>query len=172
MKLNHQVLVAVAVKPGFEVTFESNRTGGSTPRWIAWKNKWQLKLWILTPILAATVGAMAQATGPIGGIPSEEDCLAFIAILPTFHSKEMTAYYETNPSASGKDLLGKLQSLANGDDKAAQFTYSMLLRNGYCVPQDVCAARRYLKKSRGGPNNWEQMYPSPPWPLEIEATCN
>ena len=108
------------------------------------------------------MGVTAQAADRIGEIPTEEDCLAYMAILPTFQSKGMGSYYEANPGAGGKDLVEQLQLLANGNDKDAQFTYSMLLRNGYCVPRDVCAAQQYLEKSRGGPNNWEPMYPLAP----------
>ena len=114
---------------------------------------------------------MAQGPAPIGEIPTEEDCLAFIAVLPTFESDKMKAYYEINPKASGKDLVERLQSLADDGDKDAQFTYSMLLLNGYCVPKDVCAARQYLVKSRGGPKNWEQVYPPQPWPKDVSTMC-
>lgn len=173
MKLNRHTGVARAAKPAFEANYKSNRAASSIPRWMVWKRRSTMKLWICIPMIVASLGAAAQASGPIGELPTEEDCLAFIAILPTFYSKEMGAFYEKNPRASGKDWVEKIQLLANGTDKAAQFTYSMLLRNGYCVPQDMCAARRYLEKSRGGPNNWEQMYPvQPPWPKEVEATCN
>ncbi len=132
----------------------------------------KLKRWILAPIVTVSLGAIGQAPAPIGKIPTEEDCLGLIAVLPTFHSEKMKAYYEMNPKASGKELVEKLQSLADGGDKDVQFTYSMLLLNGYCVPKDVCAARRYLEKSRGGPNNWEQVYPIPPWPKDAESMCN
>ena len=130
-----------------------------------------MKRWVLISLAFVSLGSLAQATGSIGAIPTEEDCLAFMAILPTFQSQGMSAYYEKNPAANGKDLVEKLQGLANSGDKAAQFTYSMLLRNGYCVPQDVCAAQRYLEQSRGGPTDWEQIYPVPPGSKEAEATC-
>lgn len=132
----------------------------------------KLKHWILVSIAAFSFGAIGQTQGPIGMIPSEEDCLGFIAVLPTFHSERMKAYYDTNPTAGGKALVEKIQAFADEDDKDVQFTYSMLLLNGYCVPRDVCAARRYLEKSRGGPNNWEQAYPNPPWPTDTESKCN
>jgi len=132
----------------------------------------KLKHWILAPIVVVSLGAIGQEPAPIGKIPTEEDCLGLIAVLPTFHSEKMKAYYEMNPKVSGKELVEKLQSLADGGDKDVQFTYSMLLLNGYCVPKDVCAARRYLEKSRGGPNNWEKMYPIPPWPKDSESMCN
>lgn len=81
----------------------------------------------------------------------------------------MKAYYEVNRTPAAR-VVEKLQSLADDGDKDLQFTFSMLLLNGYCVPKDVCAARRYLEKSRGGPNNWEQVYPKQPWPAE--SMCN
>ena len=129
-----------------------------------------LKLWILALIVTFSLGAFGQAPTRIGEIPTEEECLGFIAILPTFHSDKMRAYYEMNPNASGKELVEKIQFLADDGDKDVQFTYSMLLLNGYCVPKDACAARRYLEKSRGGPNNWEQVYPKQPGPAE--SVCN
>ncbi len=132
----------------------------------------KLKNLILGLVSTVSLGAMSQSPlAPIGKMPTEEDCLALIAVLPTFHSERMKAYYELNPNASGKALVEKLQSLADGDDKDAQFTYSMLLLNGYCVPKYVCAARRYLERSRGGPNNWEQLYPISAWPKDLEALC-
>jgi len=132
----------------------------------------KLKHWILAPIITVSLAAIGQAQSPIEKIPPEEDCLGMIAVLPTFHSENMKVYYKANPQASGKELVEKLHSLADGDDKDAQFTYSILLLYGYCVPKDVCAARRYLKKSRGGPNNWEQVYPISPSPKDVESMCN
>ncbi len=132
----------------------------------------KLKHWILAPIVVVSLGALGQEQAPIGKIPTEEDCLGLIAALPTFYSEKMKAYYDMNPKAGGKELVEKIQSLADGGDKDVQFTYSMLLLNGYCVPNDVCAARRYLEMSRGGPNNWEQVYPIPPWPKDAESLCN
>ena len=107
----------------------------------------------------------------MGEIPSEEDCLAYIAILPTFHSEKMKIFYEMNPKASGKELVQKIQSLADSGDRDLQFTYSQLLLNGYCVPKDACAARKYQEKSRGNPNNWEQVYPIVPWPKDTDSMC-
>ncbi len=69
-------------------------------------------------------------------LPTEEDCLSFIAVLPTFHSKKMKDYYDMNLQAGGKELMEKIQSLADSGDKDEQFVYSMLLLNGYCVPID------------------------------------
>lgn len=123
----------------------------------------KLKRWIFAPIVTVSLGAIGQAPPPIGKIPTEEECLGYIAILPTFRSENMKPY---SMIVDGKELVEKIQSLADGGDKDVQFTYSMLLLNGYCVPKDVCAARRYLEKSRGGPNNWEQVYPKQPWPAE------
>jgi hypothetical protein len=127
--------------------------------------------WVLASFTAATFAATAQAPGLIGEIPTEEDCLAFIAILPTFHSEKMKLFYENNPQASGKQLVEKIESLADGGDKDLQFTYSQLLLTGYCVPKDLCSARRYLIRSRGSLINWEQMYPSAPWPKDVDALC-
>lgn len=121
-----------------------------------------MKRWILTTIFAVSLVAKGQAVAPLGEIPTEEDCVSYIAILPTFQSEKMKVFYEMNPNAGGKQLVEKIQSLADSGDKDLQFTYSQLLLNGYCVPKDVCAARRYLEKSRGSPNNWEHVYPSPP----------
>jgi len=125
-----------------------------------------MKRVILTSIVAVALAANAQGQAPVGEIPTEEDCLAYIAILPTFHSEKMKFFYEMNPKASGKEMVEKIQSLADSGDKDLQFTYSQLLLNGYCVPKDVCAARKYLEKSRGGPNNWEQVYP-----IQSQTTC-
>lgn len=125
----------------------------------------------MTLILAISLVARAQGPLTIGAIPTEEDCLAFMAILPTFESDKMKAYYEANPDAGGKALVERLRSVANDGDKSAQFTYSMLLLNGYCVPKDVCAARQYLERSRGGPKNWEPLYPPQPWPKDIATLC-
>lgn len=131
-----------------------------------------MKHWVLASLLTISFSAAAQAPSLIGKIPTEEDCLAFIAILPTFENERMRSYYETNPNAGGKDLVERLQSLADDGEKSAQFTYSMLLLNGYCVPKDACVARRYLLKSRGGLKDWEQLYPPQPWPKDIEKICN
>jgi hypothetical protein len=53
-----------------------------------------MKHWILAPIVAISLGAMGQAPAPSEAVPSEEDCLGLIAILPTFRSDKMSAYYE------------------------------------------------------------------------------
>jgi hypothetical protein len=84
----------------------------------------------------------------------------------------MKLFYEKNPKASGRELVEEIQLLADRGDKDLQYTYSQLLLNGYCEPEDICAARRYLEQSRGGPNNWEQVSPIQPWPKETEARCN
>jgi hypothetical protein len=131
-----------------------------------------MKLWILSALVAFSLVFNSHALAPIGEIPTEEDCLGYIAILPTFHSEKMKVFYEMNPKASGKELVEKIQSLANTGDKDLLYTYSQLLLNGYCVPKDVCAARWYLEKSRGGPNNWEQVYPIQPWPKDTDSMCN
>lgn len=131
-----------------------------------------MKRWILASIFAVSLGAKGQSAAPLGEIPTEEDCLSYIAILPTFQSEKMKIFYEIYPNASGKQFVEKIQSLADSGDKDLQFTYSQLLLNGYCVPKDVCAARTYLEKSRGGPNNWEQVYPVPPWPKDAGSMCN
>jgi hypothetical protein len=109
--------------------------------------------WTFMALLAFAQVANGQMDLRIGEIPTKEDCLGYIAILPTFYSEKMKVFYEMHPNASGKELVEKLHSLADLGDKDLQFTYSQLLLNGYCVPKDVCAARRYLEKSRGGPNN-------------------
>ena len=131
-----------------------------------------MKSWTFMALLVFARVANGQMDLPIGEIPTKEDCLGYIAVLPTFHSEKMKTFYEMNPNASGKELVEKLRSLADLGDKDLQFTFSQLLLNGYCVPKDVCAALRYLEKSRGGPNNWEKIYPMPPWPKDTEPTCN
>lgn len=131
-----------------------------------------MKRGILMALAAFAQVANGQTMPPKGEIPTEEDCLAYIAILPTFYSEKMKFFYEKNPKIRGKELVEKIQSLADLGDKDLQYTYSQLLLNGYCVPKDVCAARQYLERSRGGPNNWEQVYPTQPWPRETEARCN
>ena len=130
-----------------------------------------VKNWILASIITASISALGQTQALIGRIPTQEDCLALIAVLPTFHSEKMKAYYELHPAASGKDLVQEIQSLADRGDKDLQFTYGMLLHHGYCVPKDFCAARRYIEKSRGGLNNWEQVYPIAPSPVDSGSTC-
>ncbi len=131
-----------------------------------------MKRWILALIFAVSLVANGQEMPPIGEIPTEVDCLAYIAILPTFYSEKMKVFYEKNPKTSGRELVEKIQSLADRGDKDLQFVFSQLLLNGYCVPKDVCAARMYLEKSRGNPKNWEQVYPIPPWPKEAESMCH
>ena len=131
-----------------------------------------MKRWILASIVTVSFGAIGQVSAPVGTIPTEEDCLGLMAVLPTFHSEKMKAYYEMNPNASGKELVEKIQSLADSGDKDLQYTYSMMLLNGYCVPKNICAARQYLEKSRGGLNNWELVHPTPPWPKDAESMCN
>ncbi len=130
-----------------------------------------MKRGILITLVAFAQVANGQTAAHIGEIPTEEDCLADIAILPTFDSENMKFFNEKNPKASGKELLEEIQLLADRGDKDLQYTYSQLLLNGYCVPKDVCAARRYPEQSRGGPNNWEQVCPIQPWPKEAEARC-
>ena len=131
-----------------------------------------MKRWILASVVVVSLAAKGQVPASIGEIPTKEDCLSFIAILPTFQSKKMSAFYDMHPDASAKELVEKIQSLADSGDKDLQFTYGQLLLTGYCVPKDLCAARRYLEKSRGGPNNWAQVYPYPPWPKDADSLCN
>jgi len=101
--------------------------------------------------------------------PTEEDCLGLLAVLPTMQIAEMRAYYDGNQGVSGRQLAERLHTLADGGDKDAQFTYGRLLLAGYCgVPLDLCAARQYHEKSRGGVHDWEKYYPTPRWP----PTCN
>jgi hypothetical protein len=130
-----------------------------------------MKVWTCIALFAFAQVGKDQMASHIGEIPTKEDCLGYIAILPTFSSEKMRAFYEMNPDASGKDLVEKMRWLADRGDKVLQFTYSQLLLNGYCVPKDVCAAGRYLEKSRGGPKNWEQIYPMQPWPKDSETDC-
>lgn len=106
-----------------------------------------------------------------GGVVSELDCRSYIAILPTFHSMSMRDFYAKNPDVPTKLLIDKIRTEANLGDKGLQFTYSQLLFNGYCVPKDVCAAVRYLKKSRGGAANWELIYPLPLIEREAALIC-
>ena len=119
----------------------------------------------------AALPTLSQAQVPH---PSEEECLGLIAVLPTFQSPGMKTYYEKNPEAKGRQLAEQLHSLADSGDKDAQFTYGMLLSNGYCVPQDICAGKRYREKSRGGANDWEKIYPLSPalQKKAAEAQCS
>lgn len=131
-----------------------------------------MKRGILIALVAFALAANGQTVPLTGEIPTKDDCLGYIAVLPTFHSEKMKIFYEINPTASGKELVEKIQSLADRGDKDLQYTYSQLLLNGYCVPKDVCAARRYLEQSRGGPNNWEKVYPIQLRPEDTESKCN
>ena len=116
-------------------------------------------IFILTLIL--TFDVFAKNNNVIGEMPSIQDCGGLIAVLPTFHSKEMASWYEKNQYLGGKILVDKIQSLAEAGDKELQFTYGMLFLSGYCVPQDICTGWKYIKKSRGGQQTWEKMYPYP-----------
>lgn len=131
-----------------------------------------MKRWILTTLVAFAQIANGQSVLPLAEIPSEEDCRAYIAILPTFYSEKMKAFYEKNSKASAKELVNQIRALADRGDKDLQYTYSQLLLNGYCVPKDVCAARRYLAQSRGGQNNWEKVYPKQSWPKDSKTICS
>ena len=131
-----------------------------------------MKHWILVTALAVLVVPSVLALEAVSELVPEEDCLGLIAILPTFRNKDMSLYYQMTPNATGKQLAARIQLLADGGDKDLQFTYSQLLLNGYCVPKDVCAARRYLEKSRGGPNDWEKVYPVTPFPKDAESKCH
>jgi hypothetical protein len=131
-----------------------------------------MKRWIFASLVVVTLFAKGQSVASAGMMATEEDCLAYIAILPTFHSQKMSDFYTLNPQASAAELVGKIKLLADSGDKDLQFTYSRLLMSGYCVPKDVCAARGYLEKSRGSSNNWEQTYPYPPMPNDLAHSCN
>ncbi len=130
-----------------------------------------MKSHILAWVVIALLPTISQAQVPN---PTEEECLGLIAVLPTFDSAEMKAYFEMNREATGKQLAEKLRSVADSGVKVAQFTYSNLLLAGYCVGQDMCAARKYREKSRGGANDWERDYPIPPSLRKkyAEAQCN
>ena len=130
-----------------------------------------MKRWIFASLVAVTFCAESQSISSAGEMAPEEDCLAYIAILPTFHSQQMSDFYKLNPQASAVELVNKIKSLADGGDKDLQFTYSQLLLTGYCVPKDVCAALGYREKSRGSTNNWEQTYPYPPFPNDLAQSC-
>ena len=105
---------------------------------------------------------IAQGSQEIGKIPTEEDCMGLIAVLPTFRSEAMTAWYEKGNQSglTGKQVVEKIQSLAEAGDKELQFTYGTLLTRGYCVPKDLCAGLNYIKLSRGGKMDWEKIYPT------------
>jgi hypothetical protein len=130
-----------------------------------------MKRWMLAVLVVFSQCAAAQSQTPRQ--PTEEECLGLLAILPTFQIPEMKLYYENSPSATGKDIAQKLLSLADNGNKVAQFTYSNLVLTGYCVPQDVCTARKYREQSRGGATDWEKRYPIPPWVRKKydEAQC-
>jgi hypothetical protein len=131
-----------------------------------------MKRWMFASLVVVTLFAKGQSTSSAGETAPEEDCLAYIAILPTFYSQKMSDFYKLNPQASAAELVGKIKSLADAGDKDLQFTYSRLLMSGYCVPKDVRTAQRYLQKSRGSANNWEQAYPYPPTPNDFARSCN
>ena len=118
--------------------------------------------WTCAALVALSLDAVAQPQPP-SRQPTEEECLGLIAVLPAMQVPEMQAFYEANRDAGGKALAGKLRSLADAGDKTAQFTYGTLLMTGHCVPQDLCAARKYREQSRGGANDWEKLYPVPPF---------
>jgi hypothetical protein len=126
---------------------------------------------VFTTLVAASTVAYAQSPAPVGETPTKEDCLAFIAILPTFQSKAMSDFYESNPEVSAKGLVEKIESLANSGDTDLQFTYAQLLLNGYCVPKDFCAAQRYFDNSRAGSRDWSKSYPTPNWPISAASSC-
>jgi hypothetical protein len=130
-----------------------------------------VKRWMFASLVVVTLFARGQTTLPAGEMVPEEDCLAYIAILPTFSSQKMSDFYKLNPQASAAELLDKIKSLADGGDKDLQFTYSRLLMSGYCLPKNVCASLSYLEKSRGSANNWEQAYPYPPTPNDLARSC-
>jgi hypothetical protein len=128
--------------------------------------------WGCGALLATSCTALAAPSPTtLEGIASEEDCMALIAVLPTFHSPAIVRFFDDNPHVSTPALVERIHKLADGGDKTLQFTYSQLLRNGYCVAQDACAAQRYLEQSRGGPIDWEQQYPVPPWREDLGTTC-
>ncbi len=128
---------------------------------------------VMKRLLCATIVAISQCAWAQAK-PNEEDCRGLLGILPTFQIPEMKVYYESNPDASGKDMVQKLRSLAEAGDKTAQFTYGNLLLTGYCVPQDFCAARKYREQSRGGATDWEAIYPIPRYLRKKydDAVCN
>jgi hypothetical protein len=134
-------------------------------RWFA------MKRWIFASLVVVTLYAEGQPAPSATVMATEEDCLAYIAILPTFHSQQMSDFYKLDPQAGVAELVGKIKSLGDNGDKDLQFTYSQLLLTGYCVPKDVCAAQAYREKSRGSSNNWEQTYPYPPWPNDLAKSC-
>ena len=58
-----------------------------------------MKHWILAPLVTISLNAIAQAPALIGKIPTEEDCLGLIAVLPTFESEKMKTYLRDQPES-------------------------------------------------------------------------
>ena len=63
-----------------------------------------------------SLGYVAQGAEEIGKMPDEESCMGLIAVLPTFRSDAMAAWYEkSNKSGlSSKQVVEKIESLAEG----------------------------------------------------------
>jgi hypothetical protein len=127
---------------------------------------------LFVALIAISLNASAQymANDP----PGEMSCLGLLRALPARQIPDMKPYYENIHEGSGKEIAEKLQSLAASGNKDAQFTLSIPLLTGRCVPQDICAARKYRGQSRGSSNNWEKKYPIPKEFERVEAdtVCN
>ena len=128
--------------------------------------------WICLTLTTISLTASAQYMPD--DPPNEMGCLALLRVLPAKQIPAMKPYYDNIHEGSGKEMAEKLRSLADSGDKDAQFTYGVLLLTGRCVPQDICAARKYREKSRGSVINWEKRYPIPKEfeKQEAETVCN
>lgn len=130
-------------------------------------NRW---IFLTLTAVSLSVGAQYMPNDP----PNEMNCLGLLRALPAKQIPSMKPYYDNIREGSGKEMAEKLHSLADSGDKDAQFTYSMLLLTGRCVPQDICTARKYREQSRESSSKWETVYPIPKEfeKLEADTVCN
>jgi len=121
-------------------------------------------------LIIISLHPFALGAKEIGKIPTEEECMGLIAVLPTFRSEAMAAWYEKNKQSglTAKQVVEQIQSLAKAGDKELQYTYGTLLSRGYCVPKVLCEGLKYIKLSRGGKMDWEKIYPT----AQDEGKCD
>jgi hypothetical protein len=116
-------------------------------------------------VFASVAAAVCLSANAHSSVQSEAlketGCVGILNALPTKQISAMKPYYDGSRKPIGAEMAERLHSLADGGDKDAQFTYSVLLLTGRCVPQDICAARGYRWRSQGSTQNWEQRYPIP-----------
>ena len=99
-------------------------------------------------------------------------CVKDIALYDAYDEAFLAYFKDVHTDAL--QLTEQLRSLADSGDKDAQFTYSVLLLTGRCVPQDICAARKYREQSHGSATDWGKTYPIPREfeKKEAETVCN